>query len=76
MLFHLYLWLLSVFWLCYLIINKSIHKIKITFHYCFKIEKTDIMKIEKNRDKIMFDSDIQDKITVFVSCLIMVDKKN
>jgi hypothetical protein len=29
---------------------------------------------EENGDKIMFDSDIQDKVTISVSCLITVDK--
>jgi hypothetical protein len=33
-------------------------------------------KKKKDKDKIIFDNDIQDKVFVFISYLIMMDKKN
>ena len=32
-----------------------------------------IKKIKKDRDKIMFDSNIQNQVIIFISCLITVD---
>jgi hypothetical protein len=39
-------------------------------------EKESKNKKKRDKDKIMFGNDIQDKVFVFISYLIMVDKKN
>ena len=51
---------------------KKKFQINITLN-TFKTVKT---RKKRDKDKIIFDNDIQDKVFVSVSYLIMVDKKN
>jgi hypothetical protein len=47
------------------------------FAYYFRIEEKETIetKKKKDEDKIMFDSDIQEKIIIYISYLIMINKK-
>ena len=55
-------WYLGIVWLLFL--NKKIKIVKITYK----------KYIKKDGVKIMFDGDLQDKIIVFVTCLVMMYK--
>ena len=46
------------------------------FAYYFRIEEKETIETKKkDEDKIMFNSDIQEKIIIYISYLIMINKK-